>query len=54
MERSRFAEGLSPTIASAIADLPLCSDGNRIANRLATQRLNNNVTVQWHFFIKSS
>ncbi|MDR2704642.1 MAG: hypothetical protein LBC02_02580 [Planctomycetaceae bacterium] len=23
-------------IASAIADLPLCSDGNRIENRLAT------------------
>ncbi|MDR2704529.1 MAG: hypothetical protein LBC02_02005 [Planctomycetaceae bacterium] len=31
----------SPTIALALADLPLCSDGNRIANRLATP-----ITVQ--------
>ncbi|MDR0608522.1 MAG: hypothetical protein LBG58_00240, partial [Planctomycetaceae bacterium] len=32
-----FAEGFSPTVASAISDLPLFSGGNQFPNRSETQ-----------------
>ncbi|MDR0610690.1 MAG: hypothetical protein LBG58_11310 [Planctomycetaceae bacterium] len=41
--RQPFAEGFSPTVASAIADLPLFPAGNQFPNRLETQITQSNL-----------